>query len=263
MVLSESVILFASRAKLVVILLIKREFHRLRNKGTMPEQSKYQIPNGMLARYKAIVDLTDAFCRAHLDDKYADLCRKLTAKLSRKRPSPLMRGRPRNWAGAILYTIGRLNFLFDKSQTPHLGAKQLCESVGVRQNTASGKSTEIMRLLKIGPFEPEWTRPSKLDESVGVDDLSRWLYHRCAQCTTGDSGGSTKNGVDTIPAPDERSVELIRFIPFSLLSLYGEDLDSREQKGMVSGIIGLFLSQASPETCLRSTLATDRKQPYA
>ncbi|MCD5416351.1 DUF6398 domain-containing protein [Candidatus Bipolaricaulota bacterium] len=131
----------------------------------MPEQSKYPVPKGMLACYEAIVDLTDAFCRAHLNDEYAGLCRKLTAKLSRKRPSPLMRGRPTSWAGAVLYTIGRVNFLFDKSQTPHLAAKQLCKSVGVSQNTASGKSTEIMRLLKIVPFEPEWTRPSKIDEN--------------------------------------------------------------------------------------------------
>jgi hypothetical protein len=46
------------------------------------------------------------------------VCRALTAKLSRKRPSPLEGGRINTWAAAITHTIGRVNFLFDKSQTP-------------------------------------------------------------------------------------------------------------------------------------------------
>ena len=93
------------------------------------------------------------------------MCRKLAAKLSRKRPSPLERGRTKSWAAGIVYTIGRVNFLFDKSQTPHLSATELCERIGVSQGTAGGKSTQIMDMLDIIQFHPEWTLPSLMDEN--------------------------------------------------------------------------------------------------
>lgn len=40
-----------------------------------------------------LVKLTDAFCEEFLNEEYADLCRKLTKTLARKRPSPLLKGR--------------------------------------------------------------------------------------------------------------------------------------------------------------------------
>ncbi len=117
----------------------------------------------MRAKYDEIVKLTDDVCQAHLNDEYAELCREMAAKLSRKKPSPLEKGRVKSWAAAILYTIGRINFLFDKSQTPHLEARQLCQLIGVSQGTASGKSTEIMRMFNLMQFHPDWTLPSRMD----------------------------------------------------------------------------------------------------
>ncbi|MCY3017047.1 MAG: DUF6398 domain-containing protein [Planctomycetota bacterium] len=46
-----------------------------------------------------------------MNDEYADLCRKLTAKLGRKRPSPLVSGLPNTWASGIVRAIGWGNFL--------------------------------------------------------------------------------------------------------------------------------------------------------
>ena len=51
----------------------------------------YSVPKTMRETYEAITALTDDFCRARLNDEYADLCRRMTAKLTRKRPSPLSR----------------------------------------------------------------------------------------------------------------------------------------------------------------------------
>ncbi len=134
----------------------------------MAKKRGASVPKKMQATYQAIVSLTDAFCQEHLTDEYAALCRKLAAKLSRKRPSPLERGRPKSWAGAILYTIARVNFLFDSSQTPHLSAGQLCKLFGVSQGTASAKSTQIMDMLDIVQFHPEWSLPSQLDNNPMV-----------------------------------------------------------------------------------------------
>src|SRR5262245_66386086 len=67
-----------------------------------------------------ITGLIDQFCREHLNDEYAVLCRKLAEKLARKRPSPLLHGKPETWASGIVRTIGWVNFLGDPSQTPHM-----------------------------------------------------------------------------------------------------------------------------------------------
>jgi hypothetical protein len=129
----------------------------------MPLKNPYQVPKAMQAEYDQITALTDSVCQEHLTDEYADLCRKLCAILSRKRPSPLVRGRVKSWAGAILYTIARVNFLFDVSQDPHMSAGELCAAIGVSQGTASAKSTQIMDLLDIIQMHPDWTLPSLLD----------------------------------------------------------------------------------------------------
>ena len=128
-------------------------------------KKRHSVPKKMQGKYENIISLTDAFCEAHLNDEYGELCRKLAAKLSRKRPSPLERGQAKSWAGAIVYTIGRVNFLFDRSQTPHMKAQELCELMGVSQGTASGKSTQIMDMLGIMQMHPEWTLPSLMDEN--------------------------------------------------------------------------------------------------
>ena len=39
-----------------------------------------------------IIGLIDEFCREHLNEEYAGLCRKLAEKLARNRPSPLVGG---------------------------------------------------------------------------------------------------------------------------------------------------------------------------
>ena len=129
----------------------------------MPPKDPYAVPQVMQVKYDEITTLTEAVCKEHLTEEYADLCRKLCATLSRKRPSPLSRGRVKSWAGAIVYTIARVNFLFDPSQEPHMRADELCTAVGISQGTASAKSTQIMDMLDIFQMDPNWSLPSLID----------------------------------------------------------------------------------------------------
>lgn len=55
---------------------------------------------------KEIITITDEFCAGHLDQEYAQLCRRLTAKLARKRPSPLVRGDRRIWPASCTRSDG-------------------------------------------------------------------------------------------------------------------------------------------------------------
>jgi len=61
------------------------------------------VPQKMRERYEAITEITDQFCKQHLNNEYADLSRKMAATLSRKRPSPLESDRVRSWAAGIVY----------------------------------------------------------------------------------------------------------------------------------------------------------------
>jgi hypothetical protein len=130
------------------------------------------VPNEMRATYDAIVTLTDKVCREHLNDEYAALCRQLAAALARKRPSPLARGKPDGWACGIAYTIGMVNFLFDKSQKPYLRADELCKAFGVSPSTGSAKSQVIRKMFDMMQMDPRWTLPSKMDRNPLVWMLS-------------------------------------------------------------------------------------------
>lgn len=120
---------------------------------------------------KIVTGLTDQFCRDCLNDEYAELCRQLAQKLARKRPSPLLSGKPNAWACGIVRTIGRVNFLGDPKQDPHVRTPQIDEAFQVSQATASARAKAICDLLDIVPLDPAWTLPSRLESNPLV-----WMF---------------------------------------------------------------------------------------
>ena len=123
------------------------------------------VPKAMQAKYDAVVALTDAFCRDHLNDEYRDLARAMAAALCRKRPSPLASGQPRTWACAIVYRLGQLNFLSDKSSRPHIAMADLCAAFGVGQSTAAAKAKVIRDALHTNRMDPTWMLQSLVDQN--------------------------------------------------------------------------------------------------
>ena len=108
-----------------------------------------------------VLALTDAFCHEHLNEEYAVLCGELAGKLAAKRPSPLLQGRLETWACGIIRTIGWVNFLADRSQSPHLKMPVIDRAFGVAESTGQGKAKAIRRLLKIHQFDHRWVLPSQ------------------------------------------------------------------------------------------------------
>jgi hypothetical protein len=141
------------------------------------------MPVALQPPFNEITAITSRFCSAHLDEEYARLCVKLAAKLARKRPSPLLRGDRRIWAAGIVYAIGRVNFLADPAQRPHLRTDELADLLRVKQTTMANKGRLIMDTLGIGLLEPEYSRSDMLDQNpmvwmLQVDGLivdARWL----------------------------------------------------------------------------------------
>jgi hypothetical protein len=135
----------------------------------MPKPTKSEtVPESMRAKFEELTQLTDDFCKEHLDDEYAQLCRYLTAALCRKRPSPLTSGKANTWACGIVHAIGMVNFLFDSSQTPHMKATDIYQLFGVGQSTGQGKSKQIRDLMHLHQMDPNWSLPSMIEQNPMV-----------------------------------------------------------------------------------------------
>ena len=122
-----------------------------------------RVPVKMRAKFEDIVALTDEFCQERLNEEYRQVVREATAALCRKRPSPLVRGRIDIWACGIVLAVGSVNFLYDRSQDPHLSSAEVCDGFGVKNSTASNKSRVIRDELGMRPLDLDWCLPSLLD----------------------------------------------------------------------------------------------------
>jgi hypothetical protein len=136
----------------------------------MSQEYRPSVPQKMVPVYEAVTEWTDSFCQANLSDEYASAAREMTASLARKRPSPLLQGQSKSWACGIVLALGRVNFLFDPSEEPHLPVAEFCKLFGVNQSTAFDKAAQVEKALKIFPMDARWTLSSKID-----DNLMAWL----------------------------------------------------------------------------------------
>lgn len=140
------------------------------NKVKAPRSTS--VPKAMQAKYDAVAALTDEICRDHLNEEYHDLARAMTAALCRKRPSPLASGQSCMWACDIVYTLGQLNFLSDRSSQPYMAMADLCAAFGVGQSTAAAKAIRDALFRSLGSFgtsglssftpAPKYVPPSRL-----------------------------------------------------------------------------------------------------
>ena len=117
----------------------------------------------MLPVYDAVVRLTDAVCDEHLDAEYKELSREIAAALCRKRPSPLVSGKPQGWACGIIHVIGRVNFIGDPSFPPHMKTAELAAAFGVSEGTMHAKARSIENVLRVHALDPRWTVPSLIE----------------------------------------------------------------------------------------------------
>jgi hypothetical protein len=121
------------------------------------------VPKQMQAAFDRINALIGPFCRNYLNDEYCELAQRMAAMLGRKRSSPLISGEARTWACAILYALGKINFLSDPSTQPYMTMADLCKAFGVGQSTASAKANIILRSLQTHQLDPKWSLSSLLD----------------------------------------------------------------------------------------------------
>ena len=119
----------------------------------------------ILKRQSEISELLQAFCSAKLNEEYLELAEKLLAKMSRKRYVPFETGKVEIWAAAIIHALGMINFLFDKTQTPHVTHQEIHDFFGTKKASVGNKSKEIRNMFKIEYFDDEFSTRKMLANS--------------------------------------------------------------------------------------------------
>ncbi|MBP6978133.1 MAG: DUF6398 domain-containing protein [Bacteroidales bacterium] len=104
-----------------------------------------------------IVDMAKKLCLEKINEEYATLAEKMILKLGRKRNVPFISGISEIWATAVIHAIGQINFLSDKSFLPYLSLDDLCDYYGCNKNTVGAKAGQIRKMLKLGPFDMEFS----------------------------------------------------------------------------------------------------------
>jgi len=128
------------------------------------------------AKEEELLDLTAAFCAQKLNDEYFQLCEKLIRKLGQEEEVPFKRGKIGIWAAAVVYAIGSINFLFDKSFEPYMTAEQISEYFGTKNSTVSNKARRIKKMFDMWHFDREFSTQRMAEKDprnnmVVVDDL--------------------------------------------------------------------------------------------
>ncbi|MGR3293757.1 MAG: DUF6398 domain-containing protein [Candidatus Scalindua sp.] len=96
-----------------------------------------------------IKELLSSFCEKNLNDELAGYALKLYDTLGRKKKINISRGRKEIWAASIVYTIARLNFLFDQENSNHITADTICHYFNTRKSTVGSKATQIEDACKL------------------------------------------------------------------------------------------------------------------
>lgn len=129
-------------------------------------------------REDEIALMVTSFCKERLDEEYEQLCEKMVRKLGRKRIKPLLTGRTEIWAAAVVYTVGTMNFLFDKSFEPYVSSADINEHFGTSSSTVAQKARTIRQLLKLSQYWDKDFSTRHMQDSNPMNmlmDLSKFI----------------------------------------------------------------------------------------
>jgi hypothetical protein len=132
--------------------------------------AQMHVPKKNRQLFEQIVELIDAFCDAHLNENYKELCEHMAGELCRTH-LPLSRSSPAVWAGGIVHAVGWVNFLHDPKQSPHMTSAQLAEGFGVSKGTMAAKSKIIRDKFDLMQLDPDWCLPELL-----IDNPLVWMF---------------------------------------------------------------------------------------
>src|SRR5262249_51453964 len=132
--------------------------------GKMMDELLARVPAKLRPRFREIVAITDAFCDAHLDAEFRDLCRGLTA-VACTEGLPVTGGKAAGWAAGVVAAVGYVNFLGDPSQPHHMTTDEMAKKIGVSPATLQNKSKAIRDALDIDRVDPRFSTRKMVDQN--------------------------------------------------------------------------------------------------
>jgi hypothetical protein len=123
-----------------------------------------EVPAKLRPRLREIVSLTDAFCQAHLDDEFRDLCRKLAVAACRE-GVPVTSGKAASWAAGVVGSVGFINFLGDPSQPHSMTLDEMARKIGVSPATLHAKAKVIRDALDLRRMDPRFSTRDMVDHN--------------------------------------------------------------------------------------------------
>jgi hypothetical protein len=127
---------------------------------TKPEQSKNL----------EVKTLYRTYCKDHLNKNYLKICKKVYKELLTDEDI-FKRGKANIWAAAIVWAVGSVNFLGDKSFEPYASLKDVCGFFNANTSTVGQKAAIIREMLDINQFNDEYV----LEDSPIMDFLNNLL----------------------------------------------------------------------------------------
>ena len=115
------------------------------------------------------------FCKEKLDEEYAILCERMVKTLGKLPESPLTTSKPEQWAAAVVYAVGSLNFLYDPRFQPYIRSKEISEYFHVGHSTVVQKARMIRDILHLSIF---WgSKEFSTQYILSRNPLQRFLLH--------------------------------------------------------------------------------------
>ena len=118
---------------------------------------------------KQLLDMVESFCEEHINEEYGELCSNLVKKMGRKHEVPFKRGKIEIWASAVIYAIGQINFLFDKSFEPYVTSDEICDYFNTKKSTVADKAKKIRDMFKMGHYDNEFSTNHMQDSNPMKD----------------------------------------------------------------------------------------------
>ena len=118
-------------------------------------------------REKEIIKMVSEYCDDELNEEYKNLAIALVEKMGRKHEVPFKRGKLEIGASAVIYALGQINFLFDKSFEPHKTADDICNYFNTKKSTVSQKAKVIRDMFNMYHGDEEFSTEKCRDSFSG------------------------------------------------------------------------------------------------
>src|SRR5210317_2193233 len=100
-----------------------------------------------------IKSLFTSYCKKHLNNDYLSLCNKVFEDLLKEDEHIFKRGKAEIWAASVVWSVGSINFLGDKSFEPYATLADVCSFFNANTSTVGQKASKIKDLLDISIWD--------------------------------------------------------------------------------------------------------------